>query len=354
MGFNEMTLADLPPGDDRRENLEQVRLAAESARALTRQLLAFSRKQVLDPRVFDMNALVLETKRMLGRIIGEDVELVTDLAVVPCGVNADRTQIEHAILNLAVNARDAMPAGGTLRISTELATFDDDFVLRQPGARPGPHVLLRVRDTGVGMGPEILAHAFEPFFTTKDKEKGTGLGLSTVYGTVQQSGGHVGITSTPGAGTTVSIALPHVPLPMAADDEAAAGHGTGTPLAKTILVVEDKAQVRVLVRRTLAASGYQVLDVGSGQAALDLLRDGAPPVDLLLTDVVMPQMSGRELAAEVTRRFPSTRVLYMSGYTAQVIAEDGSLEEGVALIQKPFTPEQLRDRVRQALDQAPP
>jgi PAS domain S-box-containing protein len=352
MGFTEMTLEDLPHDDERRENLEQVRLAAESARSLTRQLLAFSRKQVLDPRVFDMNALVLETERMLGRIIGEDVDLVTDLTGAPCGVNADRAQIEHAILNLAVNARDAMPVGGTLRISTGIVTLDDDFVLRHPGARPGPHVVLRVTDTGVGMEPEVLAHAFEPFFTTKDKDKGTGLGLSTVYGTVQQSGGHVSIASTPGAGTTVSIALPHVPLPATSEHQAPAGRKAGAPLAETILVVEDKAQVRVLVRRTLLADGYHVLDVGSGQAALDLLQNGAPPIDLLLTDVVMPQMSGRELAAEVTRRFPATRVLYMSGYTTQIMNADGSLEDGVALIQKPFTPQQLRDRVRQALKPA--
>ena len=354
IGYAEMTLASVPAGGESRENLEQVRLAADSAQALTRQLLAFSRKQVLQPRVFDMSALVLETKRMLGRLIGEDIELVTETASVPCSVNADRAQIEHAILNLAVNARDAMPSGGTLRMSTELVTVDEAFVAAHPGARPGPHVVLRVTDTGVGMGPDILAHVFEPFFTTKEKDKGTGLGLSTVYGTVQQSGGHISITSAPGAGTTVSIALPHVPRLPSHRDEPPAQPASQARAAETILVVEDQAPVRVLVRRTLAASGYRVLDVGSGQAALDLLRDGAVRIDLLLTDVVMPQISGWELAGEVTRRSPTTRVLYMSGYTAQIIAEHGSLQEGVALIQKPFTAQQLRNRVRQVLDQPPP
>jgi PAS domain S-box-containing protein len=350
----DMALDELPKTSPTREHVEQVRLAGDSAATLTRQLLAFSRKQVLNPEIFDLNELLRETRRLLARIIGEDIELLTELADGPCGVNADRAQIEHAIVNLAVNARDAMPAGGTLRIATEAVTLTADTVARYPGTRPGRHVLVRVSDTGVGMPPEVLAHVFEPFFTTKEEGKGTGLGLSTVYGTVQQSGGHVSLTSTPGEGTTVTIALPQVTvLPPPRRDPPP--RERAVPLASaTILVAEDQAEVRHVVRRTLAGLGYTVFEAESGPAALRLLEaTSAPVIDLLLTDIVMPQMSGRELATEVVRRFPSTRVLYMSGYTAKVIGEQGILEEGVALLQKPFTTRQLRDRVREVLD-APP
>jgi PAS domain S-box-containing protein len=350
IGFSDMTLDGLPAGDERRDSLEQVRLAAQSAAALTRQLLAFSRKQVLDPQIFDLRGLVLEIERMLGRIIGEDIELAAEVPDAPCGVNADRTQIEHAILNLAVNARDAMPSGGRLRIATEIVRFDEDLVAAHPGARSGPHVVLTVADTGIGMTADVLAHAFEPFFTTKEEGKGTGLGLATVYGTVRQSGGHIGIASTLGKGTAVTIALPHVALEEPARGDAPSRGGAALPASGVILVVEDQAEVRKVVRRTLLAGGYTVLEVENGPGALDLLRDDETAIDLLLTDVVMPQMSGPDLAAEVMRRFPGTRVLYMSGYTAQMIGEHGILEDGVELIQKPFTPRQLTDRVRQVLE----
>ena len=353
LGFAEMTLEQLEPGDPRRDDVQQIMNAGNSAASLTRQLLAFSRKQIMEPQLIDMSAVVASTQELLRRLIGEDITLVTEVGTDACLVNADKGQIEQVIMNLAVNARDAMPDGGTLTISTTVVDHDEAFVEANPGAAAGPHIRLAIADTGTGMPPHVLAHVFEPFFTTKAQGKGTGLGLATVYGIIKQSGGHIAVESTVGSGTTFLISLPLVTGQPDAD------RATDVCLldargSETILFVEDQQEVRDVIRRSLVSRGYRVLEAADGAPALDLLARHNEDVHLLLTDVIMPAMSGRQLAETVAARTPGVRVLYMSGYTDDAVLKDGVLSAGIDFIRKPFTSEQLASRVRAALDRQAP
>jgi CheY-like chemotaxis protein len=315
-------------------------------------LLAFSRRQVMRPQVLDLNGFLRETERLLQRLIGEDVRLVTVLDAALGKVKADPGQINQVILNLAVNGRDAMPGGGRLTIETANVDIDAESAAAQVGSRAGRYVRLSVGDTGAGMDAETRRHLFEPFFTTKPAGQGTGLGLSSVYGIVQQSGGWISVYSEPGQGTQF-----HVYLPRLEDDGEAAAAPVENPApalgTETILVTEDQNNVRRLVSRMLRGFGYHVLEAANGEEALAAAAAHAGPVHLLITDVVMPEMSGRELGAELKRLRPEIRVLYMSGYTGNAIARRGLLEEGVAFIEKPFTAESLAGKVRDTLGSVP-
>ncbi|HEY7652365.1 MAG TPA: ATP-binding protein [Methylomirabilota bacterium] len=349
LGRTDILLHPLPPEDPTRRGIELIRRTAGRAADLTRQLLAFSRKQVLEAVVLDLNAVTADMKDMLGRLLGEDIALVTTPMPDLGRVKADRGQIEQVVMNLAVNARDAMPRGGHLIVETENVDLDAEYVRRHMGARPGPHVMLSVSDSGLGIPREILPHIFEPFFTTKEQGRGTGLGLATVYGIVKQSGGYIEVDSEPDRGTTFRIYLPRVDaaspaLERSSRPPAAAG---GT---ETILLVEDEEGVRELARDILRASGYAVIEARNGPEALLLSERHQGPLDLLLTDVVMPRMSGRELAERLAPLRPSMSVLYMSGYTDDAIIRHGVLGADTAFLQKPFTPATLVQRVRETLD----
>jgi two-component system cell cycle sensor histidine kinase/response regulator CckA len=351
-GFGQLTLEALPPEDPLRRNLEEIHRAADRAAGLTRQLLAFSRQQILKPRVLDLNGVVGETLEMLRRVIGEDIAIETDLAPDLGRIRADPGSMVQVLMNLAVNARDAMPQGGRLRLRTANQTLTSQEGAGAFEVRAGEYVALEIADTGTGMTPEILMHIFDPFFTTKEVGKGTGLGLSTVYGIVKQSGGYIWAKSEPGLGARFHLYLPRV-------DEAVEKSGPAVDLAapvargeETVLVVEDEAAVRALVRTILRSRGYQVLVAGNGREALERIADFEGTIDLLLTDVVMPEMSGRDLAELVVARHPEIQVLYMSGYTTDVISEGGLLEPGVNFLQKPFGPDLLGQTVRQLLDGA--
>ena len=343
LGSTELLGMDLPDGGTAKEDLEEIRKAATRAASLTQQLLAFSRRQVLNPKTLDLNNVIEGTRRMLGRLIGEDIELITRSPARLGRVRADPTQLEQILLNLAINSRDAMPEGGTLVISTENA--EPPEVWKNP---PAACVALVVTDTGHGMDEYTRAHLFEPFFTTKETGKGTGLGLATVYGIVKQSGGYITVESSPGAGATFRIYLPRVD---AALDTAAEGPNPGTAArgSETILLVEDELAVRRLARRVLRSKGYVVLEAANGREALRLVSQHPGPLDLMVTDVIMPGMSGPELADRLAREQPALRVLYMSGYADEAIGHHGVLEPGVEFLQKPFTPQDLAQRVREVL-----
>jgi PAS domain S-box-containing protein len=339
-GRTELLLLRLAADDSHRRDVELVRKTADRAAALTQQLLAFSRKQMLQPRVLDLNGVVAGMAQMLKPLIGETIELDTSLDPVLGRVKADPAQIEQIILNLAVNARDAMPQGGRLTIETGNVELDPPFVETHPGSSAGPHTMLSVRDTGTGMSPDVQAHLFEPFFTTKGVGKGTGLGLATVYGIVKQHGGYIRIESAPGAGTAVRIYFARV-APLA---NAAPAPATDAPPAVgsgTVLVVEDEGELRDLATEVLGIAGYTVLSAGSPSAALDIAHRHVGPIHLLLTDVVMPEMSGRDLADRLVRARPAMKILYMSGYTDDAIVHHGVLDPGTVLLQKPFTPDKL-------------
>jgi PAS domain S-box-containing protein len=346
-GTADLAITTLPPDDPLRTDLEQIIEAGDRAAALTRQLLALSRRQILRPEVIDLSTVIDRMRAMLRRLIGEDIVLAFALSGDLGRVRADPGQIEQVVMNLAVNARDAMPDGGTLTIETRNEDFeiggDESGVIQ-----PGPHVMVAVGDTGHGMDERTRQRIFEPFFTTKELGKGTGLGLSTVYGIVQQSGGTVWVDSEPGRGSTFKIYLPRV------DDIST---GDGSPLAtalargtETILLVEDETALRALTTRVLTSAGYTVLDAADGAEALRVLEQYAGPVHLTLTDVVMPGMSGRELAERLQQLRPETKVLYMSGYTDDAILRHGVLDDPAHFIGKPYTPADLRRRVREALD----
>ncbi len=334
-----------------RSKMQEIRKAAERASALTRQLLAFSRKQVLVPEVVPLGGLIEELSKMLRRLIGEDIELVILLPRAAAAVRADPGQLEQVLMNLAVNARDAMPRGGKLTIEVALAPPDDAFRKDHPDVPGGPLVVVSVTDTGVGMDAEVRKHIFEPFFTTKELGRGTGLGLATVYGIVKQSGGHVEVETTPGAGTTFRIFLPAVeaprPVPVPSLDEVVGG-------SETVLLVEDEAALRSLAQEILRDQGYKVIAAGSGPEALELARSHKAPIDLLVTDVVMPGMDGRELADRLGPVHPETRCLFMSGYTDDAVVRRGVREEGMPFLQKPFTIDALALKVREVLDQTAP
>ncbi len=348
-GYARLALGRAAPGDPLSGDLEEVIRASEGAASLTRQLLTFSRRHVTAPTVLNINQRVSEMTKMLKRIIGEDVELVTKLEPELGNVKADPGQVEQVIMNLAVNARDAMPGGGTLTIETRNVTLDEAEALEHPEAPPGPHVLLTMSDTGTGMSAETKAHLFEPFFTTKDLGKGTGLGLSTVYGIVRQSGGSVDVTSEPGQGATFRIHFPRV------EERVEPGRETrvskrGPAGSETVLLVEDSDSLRRLVHHVLLKHGYTVLLACDGEHALNVSDEHNGPIHLLVTDVVMPRMGGLELAKRLLQTRPDTRVLYTSGYIEGTGLEHVAKEGKLAFLAKPFTPEELARRVREALE----
>jgi PAS domain S-box-containing protein len=350
-GHNKLLLRQTPPDAPGWWSLDEIRKGAERAAALTRQLLAFSRQQVLQPRVLDLNAVVTGMEGMLGRLIGEDVELVTVLDEDLGTVLADHGQLEQVLMNLAVNARDAMPDGGVLRIGTWNAELTADDAQRYAYVVPGPYVVVEVRDTGHGMTDETMAHLFEPFFTTKEPGKGTGLGLAMVYGIVKQSGGYIWVDSRLGMGAGFSIYLPRTDQP---EEPAPAPAPAPAPLggAETVLLVEDDAAIRALLRTTLASAGYTVLEAGDGEEALAVAAAHGGALDLLVTDVVMPRMRGVELARRLGEAHPRMAVLYMSGY-AETFHQSGPEEPGGTFMQKPFSPDVLLERMRELLDARP-
>jgi PAS domain S-box-containing protein len=332
-------------------DVQEIHNSADRAAALTRQLLAFSRRQILMPKVLEIDAVVPEMDKMLRRLIGEDIDLVTILGAGSGKVKVDPSQIEQVIVNLAINSRDAMPDGGTITIETANVELDEAFVRTHGGAWPGPHVMLAVSDTGFGMGPETLSKAFDPFFTTKEKGKGTGLGLSTVFGIVKQSGGCLYAYSEPGRGTVMKIYLPRVTGEAAPKDEKRdAGIEDRLHGSETILLVEDEETLRKLASSILEGYGYTVLSAGNGEDALQRLNDSPGIPRLLITDVVMPKMGGRELSDRIKAIHPDARVLYMSGYADNAIVHHGVLDREVSFLQKPFTPKALARKVREVLD----
>jgi two-component system, cell cycle sensor histidine kinase and response regulator CckA len=349
IGYAEFLQESLDAENTLRGSVDEILKAGKRAASLTRQLLAFSRQQVLDPKVLDLNGVVSDMEKMLRRMIGEDIELSTVLGPELGRLKADQGQLEQVLMNLVVNARDAMPQGGKLIIETENMVMDEAFVRRYPyPVQPGPYVCLTVTDSGIGMDAETKARAFEPFFTTKEKGKGTGLGLSTVYGVVKQSGGYIDIYSSLGAGTTFKIYLPRVDEAIKAD--APSRPATSFTGDETILLAEDETSLRTLTRNTLELCGYNVIEAKDGVEALELSDRHQGTIDLLLTDMVMPGMGGRALAQELTRRRPEIRLAYMSGYTGQTVGSQGPIDPGSVFLLKPFTRELLTRKIREALD----
>jgi PAS domain S-box-containing protein len=348
LGNTQLLLRELPPGDSKRGDVEEIRKASERAASLTRQLLAYSRRQMLQPEILDLNVVVAEMDKMLRRLIGEHIALVAVPASDLGRVRADPNQIEQVIVNLAVNARDAMPDGGKLTIETSNVDIDETFAQAHLGSVPGSYAMLAVTDTGAGMDASVRAHLFEPFFTTKEVGKGTGLGLATVYGIVKQSGGYISVYSEPGRGSSFKIYLPRIATPV----DAAPGPQKGGPArgSETLLVVEDEPAVLALSRRALEAQGYVVLAASDAAAALRVVERHGGTIHLLLTDVVMPGLSGRELADRLTVQRPGIRVLYMSGYPGDAVVQHGTLPSGSAFLQKPFSPDGLARKVRDVLD----
>jgi PAS domain S-box-containing protein len=350
LSYADFILGDLKPSDPLSTDVTEICKAATRAAGLTRQLLMFSRQQVVEPKVIDLHEVLMGMDKMLRRILGEDVELVS-LAPKSSGrVKVDPSHIEQVILNLVVNARDAMPTGGQLTIETENVVLDESYASSHLPTKAGPHVMLAVSDTGTGMDRETQKRIFEPFFTTKETGKGTGLGLSTVFGIVQQSGGSIWVYSEPGRGTTFKVYLPRV------DDEVDVLRPSAAPATlrgtETILLVEDEEQVRAIALNILRRRGYQVLPAQNAGEALLICERHPGGIDLLLTDVVMPQMSGPELAKRLASTRPEMKVLCMSGYTDDSIVRHGVLETGVAFVQKPITPALLTRKVREVLDGA--
>ncbi len=349
---NDLDAASALDGDDRwrgtREDIEQVRLAAERASHLTHQLLSFARREVVQPEVVDVNNVVSDIEQLLRRTLGEHVELESSLAADLHAVLIDPGQLEQILVNLAVNARDAMPEGGILKIDTANIDVDEEFAASRPELSPGPHVRLRISDSGVGMPPETVQRAFDPFFTTKPPGRGTGLGLATVYGIVQQAGGRTEIYSEPGIGTTFTAQLPatdRLNIPVVHPNDSPVPHGE-----ETILLVEDEQALREVTRRILSAAGYKVLVAANGPRALQAAGGHAGPIDLLLSDVIMPQMPGPQLAERLLAERPAVRVLLMSGFAQPILDSGGHLEAGMALIEKPFSGPGLLAKVAQTLE----
>ncbi|HEY2731152.1 MAG TPA: ATP-binding protein [Polyangia bacterium] len=353
LSYSAMMMDALSPDDPLRADAEQIAIAGQRARDLTRQLLAFSRRQMLRPEVLDIAEVVRGLEPMLRRVLGEDIELTISLAQPTPLVKADPGQLQQIIMNLVVNARDAMPGGGQLWIETSDVVLDEEHVRGSvgAGARPGPYVCLTVSDTGVGLDAETRARVFEPFFTTKPRGKGTGLGLSTVLGIVQQSGGHVTVESTPKEGASFRVYLPRTteqrtpPVPVREPRPPVARRGS-----ETVLLVEDEGQLRVLARDILRSAGYQVLEAPNAAEAIKASQRHAGPIHLLVTDVVMPHIGGQELARRLGAERPRMRILYMSGYTDDGIVQDGTVDPNVAFLPKPITPDTLIGKVRETLD----
>jgi PAS domain S-box-containing protein len=352
-GYSEFLLERLGPDPRLRGPAQEIANATQRATSLTRQLLAFSRKQMLAPKILDLNEAVTENLKMLTRMIGEDIDLVMVPSPAIGAIRADPGQIDQVIMNLAVNARDAMPDGGRLTIETANVSLDENFARTHAPLVPGEYIMLVISDTGVGMDLDTQSRIFEPFFTTKGA-KGTGLGLSTVYGIVKQSGGFIFVDSQPNRGTALRVYFPRVD---ARDEPAALQEAFGLPRAErgqeTILLVEDEVNLRQLARQYLETQGYKILEADDGAAALQITAGHQGPIDLLLTDVVMPGMNGRELARRVSVQRPDVRVLYMSGYTENAIGHNGMIDAGINLLQKPFSLPALKDKVREVLDSEP-
>jgi len=347
LGSADLLLEGLGAGHPLYSNAEEIRKAAERAAIVTRQLLAFGRKQFLQSRVIDLNHVAADAVRMLRHLIGEDVRIVTDFDARRSHVKADPVQVTQVILNLAINARDAMPDGGTLTLRTSDARLDEAYAAGHPGVAPGEYVTFTVSDTGHGIGSDVLPHIFEPFFTTKVSGRGTGFGLATSYGIVRQSGGHITLTTEPGRGTSFFVQLPCVTQAVEPPQERTSDVHGGR---ETVLLVEDEPMVRDVAARSLRARGYHVLEAADGIDALRVSAAHAGSIHLLLTDVVMPHMGGIELAAHLMQTRPETRVLYTSGYTERAVAIQGAPEAGVAFLAKPYVPDTLTRRVRELLD----
>lgn len=346
-GYNRMILDELSPLDPLRGYAEEVLKAADRAGALTNQLLAFSRRQIIQPRVMNVNAVVGQTEKMLRRLLGEDIQLAFDLKAEDGNIRADLNQIAQAIVNLAVNARDAMPTGGRISVETENVYLDENYVRTHLGVQPGDFVMIAMSDTGEGMDAATRQRIFEPFFTTKQQGKGTGLGLATVYGMVKQAGGDIWVYSEVGQGTTFKLYFPRVR--EAVSDQAAGEREGPTAAGETVLVVEDETAVRDLTVKMLKQLGYMVLAAASGEEALAISASHPGRISALITDVVMPQMSGRQVADQLLAARPEIRVLYLSGYTEHTVIHHGVLETGVDFLPKPFSREALGRKVREIL-----
>jgi two-component system, cell cycle sensor histidine kinase and response regulator CckA len=348
LGYAELTLLSLPPSDVHRPGIEQIERSAIRASSLTRQLLTFARKQVIEPRIINLNDQVLGMEKMLRRLLGEDIELMIHLDVELWPVKIDPGQFEQILVNLAFNARDAMPKGGQLILETSNVLLDNEDVRYQAGGTSGAYVMLSVSDTGIGMTQEVLMRIFEPFFTTKEVGKGTGLGLATCYGVVKQNQGHIAVQSQLHKGSTFKIYLPRAAGPVASVEKL--DLGTGVRGDETILLVEDEPLVRNLAMQTLRSQGYTVLEAQTGAEAIERAEDHRARIHLLLTDVVMPRMGGKQVAERLCSRWPNLKVLYISGYSDEVIASHGLLEKGIHFLSKPFTPGLLAQKVRDVLD----
>jgi PAS domain S-box-containing protein len=351
-GYAQLLQDLVEPGAQLRSYVDEILKASDRAGALVRRLLAFTRRQSMEPQVLDLNNVIKSTEKMVRRLIGEDIEVETILPEDLGMVRSDPAQLDQVIINLSVNSRDAMPNGGKLTIETANVDLDQPYAHTHLAVTPGPYVMLAVSDTGHGMDAHTRAHMFEPFFTTKEKGKGTGLGLATVYGVIKQSGGNIWVYSEPGKGTTFKIYLPRVVAPVEALQPKVLRESQPQG-SETILLVEDEDGIRALILGILRARGYTVLEAGRPHEALEISKKFDGPIHLLFTDVVMPQMSGREVAKQITAARPNIKVLYMSGYTDHAIAHHGVLDPGVPFLQKPFTPETLAQKVRDVLDMVP-
>jgi CheY-like chemotaxis protein len=347
-GYNRMILDELSTVDPLRGYAEEILKAADRAAALTNQLLAFSRRQIMQPRIINLNAVIGQTENMLRRLIGEDIQLVMSLGADTGNIRTDPHHIEQAIVNLAVNARDAMPAGGRIIIETSNVQIDETYAKTHMGVKPGEFVMIAVSDTGHGMDSATRQNIFEPFFTTKQRGKGTGLGLATVYGMVKQSGGDIWVYSEPGHGTTFKLYFPRVTEPVSpglSEDPEPPRHEGG----ETVMLVEDEAQVRDLTERMLKQLGYSVLAAAHGKEAMDVSRAHPGKISLLVTDVVMPNMSGKQVADALLSSRPGLRVLYLSGYADNTVVHHGVLDSNVDFLSKPFSREALAHKIREIL-----
>jgi PAS domain S-box-containing protein len=349
-GYSDLLLLQLEGTSAMRRQVEEIQKAGERAASLTRQLLAFSRKQVLQPITIDLNEIVANTEKMLRRLIGEDIDLVTVLKPDLGLVLVDPGQVEQVLMNLVVNARDAMPKGGKVTIETANVILGESFSEDHKVDRPGPYVMLTISDTGDGMDENTKTHLFEPFFTTKEKGKGTGLGLSTVYGIVTQSGGHIRVLSEEGKGATFKTYFPRNDCAWE-ETETEAGSRPPPPGRETVLVVEDEEPLRELIRQVLEESGYTVLTASDGEEAIEVATASKIPFHLVITDVIMPKMGGPEAARSLEKLFPGVSILFMSGYTDAAIVRHGVLESGISFLEKPFTPDALLRKVREVLKQ---